>query len=80
MTDKMETRKHKLTINIRHMDFILDDDDDVDGDNCNDVAHIEHDDFEAILVQIVELLFIFLVLSPSDIGLLHTIPFTPVYT
>ena len=32
--------------------------------------------FEATvtLVQIVELLFIFLVLSPSDIGLLHTIP------
>ena len=29
---------------------------------------------EATLVQIVELLFIFLVLSPSDIGLLHTIP------
>ena len=27
--------------------------------------------FEATLVQIVELLFIFLVLSPSDIGLLH---------
>ena len=27
--------------------------------------------FEATLVQIVELLSIFLVLSPSDIGLLH---------
>ena len=36
--------------------------------------------FEATLVQIVELLFIFLVLSPNDIGLLHTIPFTSVYT
>ena len=36
--------------------------------------------FEATLVQIVERLFIFLVLSPSDIGLLHTIPFTSVYT
>ena len=69
MTDQMETRKRKLIINIRHMDFILDDDDDVDGDNCNAVAHIKQDDFEAILVQIVELLFIFLVLSPSDIGL-----------
>ena len=62
------------------MDFILDDDDDVDGDNCNAVAHIKQDDFEAILVQIVELLFILLVLSPSDIGILHTIPFTSVYT
>ena len=40
MTDQMETRKRKL-INIRHMDFILDDDDDVGGDNCNDVAHID---------------------------------------
>ena len=29
--------------------------------------------FEATLVQIVELLFIFLALSPSIIGLLHTI-------
>ena len=35
---------------------------------------------EAIIVQIVELLFVFLVLSPNDIGLLHTIPFTSVYT
>ena len=41
MMDQMETRKRKLIINIRHMHFILDDDDDVDGDNCNDVAHIE---------------------------------------
>ena len=48
------------------MDFILDDDEDVDGDTSSKIF------FEAILVQIVELLFIFLVLSPSDIGLLHT--------
>ncbi len=27
------------------MDFILDDDDDVDGDNCNAVAHIKQDIF-----------------------------------
>ena len=80
MTDQMETRKRKLIINIRHMEFMLDDDDDVDGDSCNAVAHIKQDDFEAIIVQIVEHLFIFLVLSPSDIGLLHTIPFTSVYT
>ena len=45
MTDQMETRKRKLIINIRHMDFILDDDDDVDGDNCNAVAHIKQDIF-----------------------------------
>ena len=44
MTDQMETMKRKLT-NIRPIDFILDDDDDVDGDNCNDVAHIEQDIF-----------------------------------
>ena len=75
----METRKRKL-IDIRPIDFILDDDDDVGGDNCNDVAHIEQEIFEATLVQMVELLFIFLALSPSVIGLLHTIPFTSVYT
>ena len=40
MTDQMETRKRKL---INTIDFILDDDDDVDGDNCNDIAHIEQD-------------------------------------
>ena len=40
MTDQMETRKRKL-INSRPIDFILDDDDEVDGDNCNAVAHIE---------------------------------------
>ena len=45
MTDQMETRKRKLIINIRHMDFILDDDDDADGDNCNAVAHIKQDIF-----------------------------------
>ena len=44
MTDQMEARKRKL-INIRPIDFILDDDDDVGGDNCNDVAHIEQDIF-----------------------------------
>ena len=44
MTDQMETRKRKL-IDIRHIDFILDDDDDVGGDNCNDVAHIEQEIF-----------------------------------
>ena len=32
-------------INIRPIDFILDDDDDVGGDNCNDVAHIEQEIF-----------------------------------
>ena len=42
--DQMETRKRKL-INIRPIDFILDDDDDVDGDNCNDVLHIEQEIF-----------------------------------
>ena len=42
MTDQMETRKSKL---INTIDFILDDDDDVDGDNCNDVAHIEQEIF-----------------------------------
>ena len=45
MTDQMETRKRKLIIHIRPIDFILDDDDDVDGDNCNDVAPIEQDIF-----------------------------------
>ena len=40
----METRKRKL-IDIRPIDFILDDDDDVGGDNCNDVAHIEQEIF-----------------------------------
>ena len=44
MTDQMETRKRKL-IDIRPIDFILDDDDDVAGDNCNDVAHIEQEIF-----------------------------------
>ena len=44
MTDQMETRKRKL-INSRPIAFILDDDDDVDGDNCNDVAHIEQEIF-----------------------------------
>ena len=44
MTGQMETRKRKL-INIRPIDFILDDDDDVGGDNCNDVAHIEQEIF-----------------------------------
>ena len=44
MTDQMETRKRKL-INIRPIDFIFDDDDDVGGDNCNDVAHIEQEIF-----------------------------------
>ncbi len=39
----METRKRNL-INIRPIDFILvDDDDDVGGDNCNAVAHIEQE-------------------------------------
>ena len=45
MKDQMETRKHKLIINIRPIGFILDDDDDVYGDNCNDVAHIEQEIF-----------------------------------
>ena len=45
MTDRMETRKRKLIINIRPMDFILDFDDDVDSDKCNTVAHIEEDIF-----------------------------------
>ena len=44
MTDQMENRKRKL-IDIRPIDFILDDDDDVGGDNCNDVAHIEQEIF-----------------------------------
>ena len=44
MTDQMETRKRKL-INSWPIDFILDDDDDVDGDNCNAVAHIEKEIF-----------------------------------
>ena len=44
MTDQMETRKRKL-INITPIDFMLDDDDDVGGDNCNDVAHIEQEIF-----------------------------------
>ena len=44
MTDQMETRKRKL-INIRPITFILDDDDGVDGDNCNAVAHIEQEIF-----------------------------------
>ena len=44
MTDQMETRKRKL-INVRPIDFILDEDDDVGGDNCNDVAHIEQEIF-----------------------------------
>ena len=79
MTDHMETRKRTL-INIGPIDFILDDDDDVDGHNCHDVAHIEQEIFEANLVQIVEVLFIFLVLSPSDIRFLPAIPFTSVYT
>ena len=38
------SRKRKL-IDIRPIDFILDDDDDVGGDNCNDVAHIEQEIF-----------------------------------
>ena len=45
MTDQMETRKRKLIINIRHMDFILDDDEDVDGDDCNAVAHTKQEIF-----------------------------------
>ena len=44
MTDQMETRKRKR-INIRPIYCILDDDDDVDGDNCNAVAHIEQEIF-----------------------------------
>ena len=44
MTDHMETRKRTL-INIGPIDFILDDDDDVDGHNCHDVAHIEQEIF-----------------------------------
>ena len=44
MTDQMETRKRKL-ITIRPIGFILDEDDDVDGDNCNAIAHIEQDIF-----------------------------------
>ena len=76
----METKKRKL-INIRLIDFILEEGDDVDVDNCNAVTHTSSKRFfEATLVQIVELLFIFLVLSPSDIGLLNTIPVTSVYT
>ena len=59
MTDQMDTRKRKL-INIRPIDFILDDADDVGGDNCNAVAHIEQDIFEATLVQIVELWLVYI--------------------
>ena len=42
MTDQIETRKRKLIIDIRPIDFILDDD---VGDNCNDVVHIEQEIF-----------------------------------
>ena len=44
MTDQMETRKRKL-INTTPIDFILDEDDDVDDDNCNAVAQIEQEVF-----------------------------------